>query len=315
MPGLAGIRGLIVGTKQKRLASKIWSARNIYILFLPTLVYFIVFSYMPFYGLQIAFKDFKIFLGMEASQWVGLKHFNAIFSDPMTLKLVLNTITISLYRILFGFPVPIIFALLLNEVTSRAYKRIIQTVSYFPHFLSWVVYAGVVFAYIGPNGVFNNIIEILGGTTVNFNTSPDYFIPIIVTSGILKSFGWGAIIYLASMSGIDPQLYEAASIDGAGRLRQIWHITLTSIRPIMALTLCLSISSILDAGFDQIFMFLNNNNKVVGEIIDTYVYKIGLLSNKYEYATAVGLMKGIVSTILIVAANTVIKKMGEKSLW
>lgn len=304
-----------MGIEKDYFIRKVWKARYVYLLFLPTFIYFLFFSYMPFYGLQIAFKDFKIFLGMGESEWVGFKHFQAIFADPMVPKLIFNTIKISLYRIIFGFPVPIIFALLLNEVTSRMYKRIIQTVSYFPHFLSWVVYAGVVFSYIGPNGVFNNLIKLSGGTAVNFNTSPDYFIPIVVISGVLKGFGWGAIIYLAAISGIDPQLYDAACIDGAGRLKQIWHVTLPAIRPIIALTLCLNISTILDAGFDQIYMFLNNNNKVVGEIIDTYVYKIGLLNNKYEYATAVGLMKGIVSTILIISANKVIRKMGEKSLW
>lgn len=295
----------------KRIVRNKW----VYLLFLPTFLYFVIFAFVPFYWIQIAFKDFKIFLGVNASDWVGLKHFNAIFGDPMTGRLILNTLRISLANIIFGFPVPIIFALLLNEVVGRRFKRLAQTASYFPHFLSWVVYAGVVFAVVGPNGALNSIITSLGGQTVNFITDPGWFIPLIVVSGILKGFGWGAIVYLAGISGIDPQLYEAACMDGAGRWRQMWHVTLPGIRPYIGLNLCMAVAGILNASFDQVFMFLNNNNKVVGEIIGTYVYKMGMLNNKYEYSTAVGLLQGVVSTLLLVSANAVSKKLGEKSLW
>ena len=287
----------------------------IYLLFIPTLVYFLLFAYVPFYWLQVAFKDFKVFAGLAASPWVGWKHFSQIISDPMMPRLVGNTVRISLLNIIFGFPVPIIFALLLNEVQNRKFKRIAQTLSYFPHFLSWVVYAGVVFAVVGPNGAINSVIESLGYDRMNFLTDPSLFLPVLVISGVLKGFGWTAIIYLASISGINPQLYEAACIDGAGRFRQMWHVTLPGIRPIIMLTLCLSIAGLLNGNFDQVFMFLNASNKVVGEIIGTYVYKMGLLNNKYEYATAMGLMQGIISTCLLVGANTLSRKFGEKSLW
>lgn len=301
--------------ERRKLWKRVVRNKYIYLLFLPTLLYFVIFAYVPFYWIQIVFKDFKIFAGVAESPWVGLKHFKAIFNDPMTGTLILNTLRISIANIIFGFPVPIIFALLLNEMSSRRAKKLSQTLSYFPHFLSWVVYAGVVFAVVGPNGAVNSVIKGLGGTAVNFVTDPDWFLPVIVISGILKGFGWGSIMYLAGISGIDPQLYEAACVDGAGRLKQAWHITLPGIRPLIGLNLCMAVAGIMNASFDQIFMFLNNSNKVVGEIISTYVYKMGMLSNKYEYATAVGLLQGIVGTVLLICANAVSKKLGEKSLW
>ncbi|MDR1703460.1 MAG: ABC transporter permease subunit [Clostridiales bacterium] len=295
----------------KRIVRNKW----VYMLFLPAFLYFVIFAFVPFYWIQIAFKDFKIFLGVNASEWVGLKHFKTIFADPMTGRLIFNTLRISLANIVFGFPVPIIFALLLNEVVGRRYKRLVQTVSYFPHFLSWVVYAGVVFAIVGPKGALNSLISLLGGKPASFITDPGLFIPVIVVSGILKGFGWGAIIYLAGISGIDPILYEAACIDGAGRWKQMWHVTLPGIRPFIGLNLCMAVAGILNASFDQVFMFLNNSNKTVGEVISTYVYKMGMLSNKYEYSTAVGLLQGVVSTLLLVSANALSKRLGEKSLW
>lgn len=300
---------------RKSLGKRILQNRYVYLLFCPTLIYFIIFSYIPFYWLQVAFKDFKVFLGINASEWVGWKHFLQIINDPMLVRLLINTTRISLLNILFGFPVPVVFALLLNEVESRKFKRIAQTLSYFPHFLSWVVYAGVVFAIVGPNGAINSIIKLMGGAGINFLIDPTWFLPVLILSGILKGFGWGAIVYLASISGIDPQIYEAASMDGAGRFRQMWHVTLPGIRPIIVLNLSLSIAGLLGGNFDQVFMFLNSSNKVVGETISTYVYKMGLLSNKYEYATAMGLMQGIVSTILLITANSLSRKLGEKSLW
>lgn len=301
--------------QRTQLRKQILRNRCVYLLFLPALIYFILFSYVPFYWLQVAFKDFKVFKGLAASDWVGWKHFSQIIEDPMLLRLVVNTLRISLLNIIFGFPIPIIFALLLNEVEVKAYKRIAQTLSYFPHFLSWVVYAGVVFAVAGPNGAINSVIQSLDGTRVNFLTDPTWFLPLLIVSGIFKEFGWSAIIYLASISGIDPQLYEAACIDGAGRFRQMWHVTLPGIRAVIMLMLCLSIASLLNANFDQVFMFLNDSNKVVGEIISTYVYKMGLLNNKYEYSTAMGLMQGIIGTALLIGANSLSKKIGEKSLW
>lgn len=301
--------------KKRPLGKRILQNKWVYIMFLPTLIYFVIFAFVPFYWIQVAFRDYKIFAGLSASPWVGFKWFQMIFEDPMLIDLVVNTLRISIANIVFGFPVPIIFALLLNEVTSRGFKKVAQTASYFPYFLSWVVYAGVVYAVVGPNGAINDVIMSMGGSRVNFLTDPGLFVPVIVVSGILKGFGWGSIIYLASISNIDPQLYEAACMDGAGRFRQMWHVTLPGMRPIIGLSLCMNVAGILNGGFDQVFMFLNDSNKVTGEILSTYVYKMGLLGNDYEYSTAMGLMQGIVSTILLISANAVSKRLGEKSIW
>ncbi|MFC7623427.1 ABC transporter permease [Microlunatus sp. GCM10028923] len=296
-------------------ARRIWRHRWIYLLILPTIVYFVIFAYAPMVGLQIAFKDFKVFAGMWKSPWVGFEHFQTLFGSEKFPQLIRNTLLISVYRIVFGFPVPIIFALLLNEVRRVWFKRGVQTVTYFPHFLSWVVFAGIVVNLLGPTGILNTLIVEAGGERINFLTNPDTFRSVLVLTGILKEFGWGAIIYLAALSGIDPQLYEAARVDGAGKLRQIWHVTLPGLRPVMAVLLVLSLGNLLDAGFDQVFQLYNGAVLEVGDIIDTYVYRVGLLDAQFELATAVGLFKGVIGLIMIVSANQVLKKMGQRSVW
>ncbi len=288
---------------------------QLYILILPALVYFIIFAYVPLYGLQLAFKDFQVFRGMSASPWVGLDHFRDLFSSPKFPQLLENTLLISLYRLVFGFPVPILFALLLNEVRHIWFKRGVQTITYFPHFLSWVVMAGIVINLLGPTGIVNTMLRGWGWDPINFLANPDLFRTNLVLTGILKEFGWGAIIYLAALPGIDPQLYESAKVDGAGKLRQIRDITLPGLRPVMAVVLVLSLGSLLDAGFDQVFMLLNGATLEVGDIIDTYVYRVGLLEANFELATAVGLFKGVVGMVMIVSANMVLRKFGERSLW
>ncbi|WP_227871997.1 ABC transporter permease [Paenibacillus albus] len=297
------------------LGTRIWKSRFIYLLILPTIIYFAIFTYAPFYGITIAFKDYKIIAGIMDSPWVGFKHFESMFTSEKFPTLLKNTVIISMYRLFFGFPVPILFALMLNEVRHMLFKRFIQTITYFPHFLSWVVFAGIIYNFIGPSGIINLVLVNLGMDKFNFTTNPDVFRSLIVITAILKDFGWGAIIYLAALAGIDSQLYEAAKIDGAGKMRQIWHITLPGIRPIIALLFCLQLAGILDAGFDQIFMFLNPALYDVGDIIDTYVYRLGILQSQFELSTAVGLFKGVIGMILIITANSIIRRMGEKSLW
>ena len=292
-----------------------WRHRQLYLLILPAIVYFIFFAYIPFYGLQIAFKDFQVFRGIWASPWVGFDHFHNLFTSPKFPELLRNTLLISVYRIVFGFPVPILFALLLNEVRKMWFRRTVQTVTYFPHFLSWVVMAGIVINLIGPAGIVNTLLEDLGFDTVNFMTNPDLFRTNVVATGILKDFGWGAIIYLAALTGIDPQLYEAAKVDGAGKLRQIRDITIPGLRPTMAVLLVLSLGTMLDAGFDQIFMLLNGAVFETGDIIDTYVYRVGLLDAQFEIATATGLFKGVVGLVMIVSANAILRRFGERSIW
>ncbi|WP_020579266.1 ABC transporter permease [Actinopolymorpha alba] len=296
-------------------AALVWRYRWIYALILPTVIYFVLFAYLPMIGLQIAFKDFKVFAGMWESPWVGLEHFRTMFGSEKFPELIRNTLLISFYRILFGFPVPIIFALLLNEVRRMWFKRGVQTVTYFPHFLSWVVFAGIVINILGPTGIVNTLLVNTGGDRINFLTNPDSFRAVLVLTGIMKEFGWGAIIYLAALSSIDPELYEAARVDGARKLRQIWHVTLPGLRPVMAVLLVLSLGGLLDAGFDQVFQLQNGAVLEVGDIIDTYVYRAGLLEAQFELATAVGLFKGVVGLAMIVSANWVLRRMGQRSIW
>lgn len=299
------------GTLWKRIRRNKWT----YILFLPALIYLAVFCYAPFYGIQIAFKDYKFFAGIEASDWVGLKWFKMILADPKFYQVLWNTIKISVLRILFTVPVPIIFAILLTEAKGKWFKKVVQTVTYFPNFLSWVVFAGIVYNFTGPYGVINKVLENMGMEAVNLTTNAGAFIPLMIITAILKDFGYGSIIYLAAIAGVDEQLYEAASIDGAGRLRQIWHVLLPGIRPIICFQYCMAVAGVLSAGFDQILMFLNPTLYEVGDILDTYVYRLGLGNAKYEMSTAVGLMKGVVSCVLIVAANSISKKIGERAIW
>jgi putative aldouronate transport system permease protein len=282
---------------------------------LPTIVYFFIFSYIPYYGLQIAFKDFKLFAGMDASPWVGLQYFKEFFNSPDFGRLLKNTLLISILRILIGFPMPILFALLLNEVRHAWYKRTIQTITYFPNFLSWVVFAGIILVFIAPSGVLNAVLKSAGMPPIQILTSTRYFVPMVIVTDILKGFGFGAIIYLAALSNIDPQLYEAAVMDGAGKLRQVWHITLPGIRSTIVVMLILALGGLMNAGFDQIFQLYNSSVQEVADIIDTFVYRIGLQSAQYSLGTAVGLFKGIIGFILIVTANSIVRRTGEYSIW
>lgn len=309
------VRKVPKGYREEPLLKRMWKWRYIYLFILPTLIYFFIFSYVPYYGLQIAFKDFKLFSGMDASPWVGLQYFKEFFNSPDFVRLLRNTLLISLYRILFGFPMPILFALLLNEVHHSLYKRIIQTVTYFPNFLSWVVYAGIILVFISPSGVVNALLKAAGMEPIQILTSTRYFVPMLIGTDILKGFGFGAIIYLAALSNIDPQLYEAAAIDGAGKLRQTWHITLPGIRSTIVVMLILALGGVMNAGFDQIFQLYNSSVQEVADIIDTFVYRIGLQSAQYSLGTAVGLFKGVIGFILIYTANVIVRRTGEYSIW
>ncbi len=293
----------------------IWKWRNIYLLILPTLIYFLIFSYAPYYGLQIAFKDYRLFSGLSASPWVGFQYFEEFFRSPDFFRLMRNTISISILRIVFEFPVPILFAILLNEVRFIPYKGLIQTITYFPNFLSWVVFAGVMMVFISPTGIFNMVLNDLGLREVPFLTSGPYFVPMLIITDILKGFGFGAVIYLAALTNIDPQLYEAAVIDGANKPQLIWHITLPGIRSTIIVMLILSLGGLMNAGFDQIYQLYNSGVLEYADIIDTFVYRIGLQNVQYGLGTAVGLFKGVIGFVLIVLANNFIRKTGEYSLW
>lgn len=304
---------------KKRKLGQLWNRmclnKWVYIMFIPALVYFAVFSYSCYYGISIAFKDYSPFRGIIESQWVGLQHFKNILNDRNLPRILKNTLKISILRIIFQFPVPIAFALMLNEIKSQRFKKVVQTICCFPNFISWVVYAGIVYTFTSNSGVINTILTNLGLEPINMVTNPDAFYPLLIITDCLKGFGWASIIYMASFSSMDSQLYEAAALDGAGRWKQTWHVTLPALRPTICLNLVMSVSGILNAGFDQVFLFLRPALLQNGEIIDTYVWRMGLVEGKYEYSTAVGLLKSVVGIILIVTANKISRKMGEKAIW
>jgi len=283
----------------------------------PGILFFIIFSYIPMYGVLLAFKDFRIMDGIMASPWVGLEHFQRAFSDPYFLQVLENTILISVYRLVWGFPVPILFALLLNEIFHQKFKKLVQTVSYLPFFLSWVILGGMFINILSLNGPINIFISILGFEPRIFLAIPEYFRSILVITEIWRGFGWGAVIYLAAISSINEEMYESAYLDGANRFQRAFYITIPTISPIIVIMLILSCSSILSAGFDQVFNLYNPMVMNVADIIDTYVYRKGLLDMDYSYATAVGVFKSVVALILIIGVNMTARKLGGKDyvLW
>lgn len=287
----------------------------LYILLIPGILHFIVFKYAPMWGLLISFQDYNPYLGFKGSPWVGLKHFRDFFSSPDFMRLFRNTLMLSFYNIIFYFPAPIILALLLNELRKQWFKRTVQTLVYVPHFLSWVIVASITYTLFSTNGPVNGVMQTLTGKTIPFLTSVDTFRGMIVGQTIWKETGWGTIIFLAAISNVDIQLYEAAIVDGAGRFRQMWHITLPAIRSTVVVMLILRMGSVLDNGFDQIFLMSNSLNRSVSEVFDTYVYTMGITRGAFSYSTAVGLFKSLVGIILIFSANYLAKKFGESGIF
>jgi putative aldouronate transport system permease protein len=290
-----------------------------YFLIIPGVVYFLVFHYGPMYGVIIAFKDISPFDGLKGiftAEWVGLKHFKNFINSYYFWDIIGNTLTISLYRLIFGFPAPIILALLINEVRHVAFKRTVQTISYLPHFISMVVLAGLVTTMLSTDGGFvNGLLQKLGHEPISFLTDTRYFRSVLVISAIWKEIGWNSIIYLAAIAGVDPQLYEAAKVDGAGRFRQIWHITLPGISHVIVILFILQVGHIMDAGFEQVFLLYSPPVYDVADIIDTYVYRKGLVEVQYSFAAAVGLFKSVIAVILVVGANYLAKKLDQEGIW
>ncbi|MEF3305983.1 ABC transporter permease [Paenibacillus sp. GYB003] len=301
-------------SRQKRaFIRKYWA---LYAISVPGIVYFLIFKYIPLFGSVIAFQNYNIFKGITGSPWVGLDNFRRMFQYAEFLTILKNTILIGLYDLVFAFPFPIVLALLLNELRVMAYKRIVQTVVYMPHFLSWVIVGGVVVGVLSPStGIVNKVIAMFGFEPIYFMGENSYIRSILIGSGIWKDSGWGTIIYLAAIAGINPELYEAGQIDGASRWRQTISITIPSIMPTIVILLLLQIGNFLDFGFERVFVFLNPLNSENGEIIDTYVYRAGLVDRQYSYTTAIGLFKSVVGLALIVAGNTFSKKMTGESLY
>jgi putative aldouronate transport system permease protein len=293
-------------------------ARNklLYLMVFPGVAYFLTFKYIPMWGIIIAFMDYLPFLGLSGSEWVGFKHFERFFTDPWFWKLFKNTFILAVYNLVFFFPVPILLALMLNEVRKEAFKRVVQTLVYIPHFFSWVVVVGIMYIFLTPEGgIINELLVKFGGEKINFLMSNTWFRPLIILEMIWKESGWGTILFLAALAGVDPTFYEAAKIDGANRLRQLWHITLPAIRSTIVILLILRLGSFLDMGFEQIFLMLNALNRDVGEVFDTYVYMVGIQQGQFSYSTAVGLFKSVIGLILVVLANYSAKKIGEEGVY
>ncbi|MDF2669159.1 MAG: protein lplB [Paenibacillus sp.] len=304
-------------TGSRRVALKIWRDRFLYFLVLPGLLYFIIYRYIPMLGMIIAFQDYSPFLGFSGSEWVGFEHFSRIFAEPEVARVLWNTLYLSFLQILFAFPAPIILAILLNEVRNQVYKRLIQTIVYLPHFLSWVIVVGLFFIFLRSNGIVNRILQVYFGfeVPVDFLTEPDFFRPLIILQVVWKEIGWGTIIFLAALAGVNPDLYEAAIVDGASRWRQIWHITLPGIRSTIVILLILRLGNVLDSGFEQIFLMLNAFNMQIGNVLDTYVYYKGIQQSDFSFATAVGMFKGVVGLILVGGGNYLAKKFGEDGIY
>ncbi|ALS28102.1 protein lplB [Paenibacillus sp. 32O-W] len=309
-----------IGMEKKRIRSQlikdIFRDRWMYVLLFPGVLYFVIFKYLPMAGLVMAFQDYKPHLGFLESPWVGLKHFERFFSEPQFWMLFRNTLLLAVYNLVFFFPLPIVLALMLNEVRQELFKRFVQTIVYLPHFVSWVVAVGIFYVlFTTEGGVVNEFIARLGMEKIPFLLSEEWFRTMIVSQSIWKEAGWGTIIFLAALSGIDLQLYEAARIDGAGRWRQLWHITLPAIRSTIVILFILRLGSFLDTGFEHIFLMLNSMNREVGEVFDTYVYLKGLTQAQYSYSAAVGMFKSLVGLVLVIGANRLAKKMGEEGVY
>lgn len=309
--GDAGMAG-----NARALVRKMMLQRQLYVLLLPAVAYFVLFQYVPMYGVQIAFKDFKPTLGIAGSPWVGLEHFQRFFNAYPFWSLLRNTIGLSLYGMAVGFPIPIALALLLNHSNGRAFKRFVQTVTYAPHFVSTVVVVGMLALFLSPrSGMVNQWIVWLGGDPVFFLGSPEWFKTLHVLSGVWQGAGWGAIIYLAALAGVDRGLHEAAVMDGASKLQRIRHIDLPSIMPTVVIVLILQLGGIMSVGFEKTLLMQNSLNLDSSEVISTYVYKTGLLGTRYSYSAPVGLFDSAINFVLLVTVNRLARKLTETSLW
>ncbi|OUS69217.1 sugar ABC transporter permease [Paenibacillus sp. MY03] len=292
--------------------------RDKYLLLLvaPTLLYLLLFKYIPMFGIVVAFKRYNLSKGVWGSDWVGLRYFQQFFSNPDAYEIIRNTFLLGGYKLLFGFPAPIILALLLNEVRKKAFKRFVQTVSYLPHFISTVVVSGMVVMFLSPtSGPINQLLQAFGLKPINFLMQAEWFRTIYVASDVWQGIGWGSIIYLAALTTIDPQLYEAAEMDGANRWKQTWHVTLPGLVPAIVILLILNVGSILEIGFEKVFLLYNPTTYETADIITTYVYRMGIIGGNFSYGTAVDICMGLVSLVFVLVANSISRRLTENSLW
>jgi len=289
---------------------------QLYVMLAPTIIWFLVFLYKPMYGLQIAFKDYSIFRGVAASPWVGWEHFQTLFSNDQFIRAFWNTIKISALNLLFGFPAPILLALMFNEILHATYKRVTQTIVYLPHFISSVIIAGIVTTAFSPTaGVVNTIMGWFGLDSIYFLTRPEWFRPIFVGTGIWQEAGFGSIVFLAAIAGVNPSLYESAVVDGASRWQMMWKITLPSIMPTIIIMLIIRIGNIMEVSFEMIILLYQPATYQTADVVNTWVYRQGLESGQYDIAAAAGLFNAVVAFVLVMIANTLSRRYGRTSLW
>lgn len=302
----------------KRLTTleKIKRNYQLYLLILPTFIYFIIFRYVPMYGVLMAFKDFVPSKGIMGSPWVGLKHFERFFNSFQFKELIYNTVSLSVFQMLITFPIPIIIALMLNQLVREKVKKFVQTVIYAPYFISTVVLVGMMHIFLSPSsGLINVIIKSFGGEPIYFFAKPELFRPLYILSTIWQATGWATVIYMAALSGVDPQLHEAAIVDGASKLKRIFTVDLPSIMPVIIIQLILSLGSVMSVGFEKAFLMQTDLNMDTAEIISTYIYKVGLRQAQYSFSTAVGLFNALINVVLLVLVNKIVKRFSESSLW
>jgi putative aldouronate transport system permease protein len=300
----------------KKLLHSMWRQRWLYFLMAPTLIYFVIFKYGPLWNAQIAFKEFKPLLGVWGSPWVGFKHFETFINSFYFTELMTNTIIFSVAKLVLGLPLAVILAIALHETWFLRFRTFVQTMVYLPHFLSWVIMYGVLLVILSPgNGLINEIIQSFGGEPIAFLTSPDYFRWVVILSDIWKETGWSTILYLAALLAISPDLYEAAAVDGATPMQRIWYISLPGILPVIVLVTLLRLGHILEAGFNQIFVLYSVPVYSVGDIIDTWVFRQGVLQFQFSLATAVGFFKGVIGLVLILVSNRIAKRWAQQSIY
>ena len=300
----------------KQTCKKMKRYYQLYLLLLPALIYFIIFRYGPMYGLQIAFKDYVATKGFWGSPFVGLKHFERFFSSPDFVMILKNTVMLSVGSILINFPMPIIVALMLHQVTCTRYKKAVQTIIYAPHFISMVVLVGMITLFLSPSsGIINKIIEAFGGEAIFFMAEPGWFKPVYILSETWQNTGWGTVIYLAALSSVSPELYEAAEMDGANKWQKMWHIDFPGILPTAVIQLILTTGNILSIGYEKVFLMQNALNRTASEVISTYEYKQGLQNAQYSYSAAIGLFNAVINLAILLSVNKFAQKVSDTSLW
>lgn len=302
-------------TLATRIANDFQINKTKYLMVLPIIIYFVLFAYRPMYGLLMVFQNFSPRLGIAGSEWIGLANFERFFSDPSAWRIVRNTFNISFWTLVFGFPAPILLALLINEIRNKIFRRVVQTISYMPYFISTVVLCSLIRFFTQSDGLIPEILSIFGFEKTNLLANPNAFVPIYVISGIWQTIGWDSIIYLAALSGIDQEQYEAAKIDGAGKIQQIKNITLPGLKPTILILFILRMGSLLNIGFEKILLLYSPATYSVADVISTYVYRMGILNADYSYASAIGLLNTLVNVVLLIVTNRLAKKFAGSGLF